>query len=137
MLIVRQKKRKGPNLKDKLVFVILGLLGILECLFGVAYCLLGAALLGSGDSTGIGTMFSLMGLMGIPIGVFLFFAGLGLLRRKSSGRRLNIALAILAIVGATAGIYAFGAGIALFSVLFTAIGLLRVLYLSSVKAAYF
>ncbi len=124
-------------MKDKLIFALLGLLGFLECLSGAAYILIGVALLGSGGSTGIGAMLSLMGLLSMPIGVLLFFAGLGLLRRRSSGRRLNIALAILAIAGASVGIYEVGPRIALFCALFSAIGLLRALYLPSVKAAYF
>jgi hypothetical protein len=123
-------------LENKLVFAIVGLLGFLECLFGVSSFLVGVALLGSGGTAGVGALVSMMGLMSIPIGVFLFLAGFGLLRRKRSGRRLNIALAVLTIAGVGVGIFALGAGIALFSVLFTAIGVLKILYLPPVKEAF-
>jgi len=82
--------------------IILNIIAIVECAFSVGIVfVIGHSFRSyssSSDTIGVGYLILIMGtIIGIALCVLLAFSGLGLLRRKQSGRILNIGIALLLI----------------------------------------
>lgn len=124
---------------------LITLVGYLQCTAGVWIVLLGLAssLRGlkeaesHGDSTGVGTLLSTMGLTGsIFIGGLLFFAGLGLLKRSQLARRIQVVLAALVALETISALFSSEGGLLGKGVPVVAISFLILMFLPSVREQF-